>query len=58
LDRPFFAIIETPGAGNVVRVVNTAPLEFPLYASLDAYEISERSWDASDGYMIGQWPRL
>jgi hypothetical protein len=57
LDRPFFAIIETPGAGNVVRILNTAPLEFPLYASVDAYEIGERSW-AEDGYMIGQWPRL
>ena len=43
LDRPFFSIIETPGAGNVVRIVNTAPLEFPLYASVDAYEICERS---------------
>ncbi|KAL3764907.1 hypothetical protein ACHAW5_003556 [Stephanodiscus triporus] len=48
MDRPFFAIIETPGAGSVVRVVNSAPLEFPLYASVDAYTI---------GNSYG-WPRL
>ena len=33
-DRPFFCIIETPGSGNVVRVVNTAPVEFPLSAGV------------------------
>jgi len=48
MDRPFFATIETPGAGSVVRVVNSAPLEFPLYASVDAYTI---------GNTYG-WPRL
>mmetsp|Transcript_42566 Transcript_42566/g.72608 ORF Transcript_42566/g.72608 Transcript_42566/m.72608 type:complete len:297 (+) Transcript_42566:120-1010(+) len=44
LDRPFFAIVETPGSGNVVRIVNSAPLEFPLYASVDAYTISNYGW--------------
>jgi len=34
LDRPFFCILETPGSGNVVRVVNTAPVEFPMTASV------------------------
>ena len=29
-DRPFFCILETPGSGNVVRVVNTGPIEFPM----------------------------
>jgi len=33
-DRPFFCILETPGSGNVIRVVNTAPIEFPMCASV------------------------
>ena len=33
-DRPFFCFVETPGSGNVVRVVNTSPVEFPMYASI------------------------
>ena len=36
-DRPFFCILDTPGAGNVVRVVNTAPVEFPMSAGVVAH---------------------
>jgi hypothetical protein len=35
LNRPFFCVLKTPGSGNVVRVVNTAPVEFPMTASGD-----------------------
>jgi len=41
LERPFFAIIDTMGSGNVVRVVNIAPMEFPMTASVQPHSINE-----------------
>jgi hypothetical protein len=41
-DRPFFCVLQTPGSGNVVRVLNTAPLEFPLTASVVAHAINPK----------------
>jgi hypothetical protein len=41
LARPFFAIIDTAGSGNVVRIVNTAPIEFPMTASVQPHFIDE-----------------
>jgi hypothetical protein len=41
LARPFFAIIDTAGSGNVVRIVNTAPIEFPMTASVQPHYIDE-----------------
>merc|ERR1711990_956630 len=39
-DRPFFCILETPGSGNVVRLVNTSPVEFPMAASVVPHSIN------------------
>jgi len=42
LDRPFFAILDTMpwhgiGSGNAVRIVNTAPIEFPMTVSVQPH---------------------
>lgn len=44
-ERPFFAILETPGTGNVLRIVNTATVEFPLVTNCEPFLIEEGSDD-------------
>jgi hypothetical protein len=41
--RPFFAEIETPGSGYVVKVTNTATVEFPIYCAVEPNEIADGS---------------
>eukprot|EP00545_Synedropsis_sp_CCMP1620_P011321 CAMPEP_0119031208 /NCGR_PEP_ID=MMETSP1176-20130426/41426_1 /TAXON_ID=265551 /ORGANISM="Synedropsis recta cf, Strain CCMP1620" /LENGTH=683 /DNA_ID=CAMNT_0006987599 /DNA_START=40 /DNA_END=2092 /DNA_ORIENTATION=+ len=48
-ERPFFIIIETPGSGNVVRVINAAPVEFPMVACVEPFMVEPGHQDAQDG---------
>lgn len=47
-ERPFYAIVDTPGSGNVVRIVNTSTLEYPLNAVVEAYEMNYNDNGYSD----------
>tara|TARA_B100001175_G_scaffold315495_1_gene327154 strand:- start:1894 stop:2646 length:753 start_codon:yes stop_codon:yes gene_type:complete len=49
-DRPFFSVLKTPGPGNIIRVLNTAPIEFPMIASVVPYTINNTGYN---GVVIG-----
>ena len=49
-DRPFFCVLETPGSGNVVRIVNTAPVEFPMTAGVVPNSIND---EMASGAVLG-----
>ena len=57
LERPFFAILDTPGSGNVVRVVNTATVEFPLMARVEPYMVDNNAMRRDGGVGPGQLKR-
>lgn len=54
MERPFFVVLETPGSGNVVRIVNTATVEFPMSASVEPYVVdSQDNNSAAQGWDNG-----
>jgi hypothetical protein len=48
-ERTFYSIIDTPGTGNVVRIVNTATVEFPLTACVEPYIVDDAADFGSGG---------
>lgn len=49
IDRPFFIVIESPGSGNTVKVVNTSDLEYPIFSWVEPYSITHSDNDYYDG---------
>lgn len=37
--RPFFAVLETPGLANAMRIVNTGPVEFPIDCRVEPFSV-------------------
>jgi len=52
-ERPFYVIIDTPGSGNVIRIVNTATVEFPLTAAVEPLLVDDNIIEeASTGGLV------
>jgi len=52
-DRPFFCFLATPGSGNVVRIVNTAPVEFPMTAAVVPHIINQEMASGGGDVIMG-----
>ena len=48
-DRALYTIFDSPGTGNVVRIVNTATVEYPLEAFIEPYIVDESLIEGATG---------
>ena len=44
-ERPFYIVFDTPGNDNVIRIVNTGTVQFPLFAAVEPYEVDDMMTD-------------
>lgn len=49
--RALYTILDSPGTGNVVRIVNTATVEYPLEAFIEPYIVDESLIEDATGTM-------
>ena len=42
MDRSFSMVLKTPGSGNLIRIVNTATVEFPLTVGVETHTINNK----------------
>lgn len=49
--RPLYVIMDSPGQGNQIRIVNTATIEYPLTAYIEPFIVNE-DYENPSGY---QW---
>jgi hypothetical protein len=51
-NRPFYCVVKTPGSGNVIRIVNTGPMEYPLMCAVEPFEV-EPGFDQASMEKVG-----
>eukprot|EP00560_Eucampia_antarctica_P008183 CAMPEP_0197825160 /NCGR_PEP_ID=MMETSP1437-20131217/2292_1 /TAXON_ID=49252 ORGANISM="Eucampia antarctica, Strain CCMP1452" /NCGR_SAMPLE_ID=MMETSP1437 /ASSEMBLY_ACC=CAM_ASM_001096 /LENGTH=266 /DNA_ID=CAMNT_0043425047 /DNA_START=196 /DNA_END=993 /DNA_ORIENTATION=+ len=55
-ERPFYVILDTPGNGNVVRIVNTSPIEYPMSTIMKPYDVDTNIVETDKG--IPKQPKM